>query len=128
MLTDKAIPLYRHISHACEASLGPELAANEMLKPGWENNRYVKEFLTRNTPGRKPAQGPLLLISGEADPEVPAASTATTVARLCKQKDRVLFIKYPDLNASAVIGASVSEQISWIRSRFAGDPAPSNCP
>jgi len=39
----------------------------------------------------------------------------------------VLFIKYPDLNASAVIGASVSEQISWIRSRFAGDPAPSNC-
>ncbi len=52
MLTDKAIPLYRHISHACEASLGPELAANEMLKPGWENNRYVKEFLTRNTPGR----------------------------------------------------------------------------
>jgi len=64
------------------------------------------------------------LISGEADPEVPAASTATTVARLCKQKDRVLFIKYPDLNASAVIGASVSEQISWIRSRFAGDPAP----
>ena len=128
MLTDKAIPLYRHISHACEASLGPELAANEMLKPGWENNRYVKEFLTRNTPGRKPAQGPLLLISGEADPEVPAASTATTVAQLCKQKDRVLFIKYPDLNASAVIGASVSEQISWIRSRFAGDPAPSNCP
>ena len=91
MLTDKAIPLYRHISHACEASLGPELAANEMLKPGWENNRYVKEFLTRNTPGRKPAQGPLLLISGEADPEVPAASTATTVARLCKQKEITCF-------------------------------------
>jgi pimeloyl-ACP methyl ester carboxylesterase len=128
MLTEKAIPLYQHISHACEASLGPEFAADEMLKPGWENNQYVKEFFTRNTPGRKPANGPLLLISGEADPEVPSALTATAVARLCKQKDRVLFVEYPGVNASAVIGDSVSEQISWIRARFAGLPAPSNCP
>ena len=128
MLADKAIPLYQHIAHACEASLGQELAANEMLKPGWENNAYVKEFFARNTPGRKPVRGPLLLISGEADPEAPSAFTDTIVARLCKQKDRVLFIKYPGLKASAVIGESVSEQISWIRARFAGLPAPSNCP
>jgi pimeloyl-ACP methyl ester carboxylesterase len=128
MLTEKAIPLYQHISHACEASLGPELAADEMLKPGWENNRYVKEFFNRNTPGRKPVHGPLLLISGEADPEVPSALTATVAARLCKQKVRVLFVKYPGLDASAVLKESVSEQISWIRARFAGLSAPSNCP
>ena len=128
MLIDKAIPLYQHISHACEASLGPELAADEMLKPGWENNRYVKEFFIRNTPGRKPIHGPLLLISGETDPEVPSVLTATVVARLCRQKDRVLFIKYPGLDASAVIGGSVNEQISWMRARFAGLPSPSNCP
>ena len=128
MLTDKAIPLYQRISHACEASLRPELAANEMLKPGWENNRYVKEFFARNTPGRKPVHGPLLLISGGADPEIPSALIATAVAQLCRQKDRALLIKYPGLNASAVIGDSVSEQISWIRARFAGHPAPSNCP
>ena len=128
MLTDKAIPLYQHIRNACEASSGPELAANEMLKPGWEDNRYVKEFFTRNTPGRKPVHGPLLLISGEVDPEVPSALTATVVARLCKEKDQVLFVRYPGLSARAVIGESVSEQISWIRARFAGLPAPSNCP
>ena len=128
MLTDKAIPLYQHIAHACEASFGAELAGDEMLKPGWENNPYVKEFFARNTPGRKPVHGPLLLISGDADPEGPPALTDTVVARLCKQKDRVLFIKYPGLKASAVIGESVSEQISWIRARFLGLPAPSNCP
>jgi hypothetical protein len=128
MLSDKAIPLYQHISHACEVSLGPNLAANEMLKPNWENNRYVKEFFSRNTPGRKPVHGPLLLISGEADPEMPSTLTAAAVAQLCKQKDRVLFVKYPGLNSSAVIGDSISEQISWIRARFADHPAPSNCP
>jgi hypothetical protein len=128
MLTDKAIPLYQHISHACEASFGPDLAADEMLKPGWQNNPYVKEFFARNTPGRKRVHGPLLLISSEADPEAPSALADTVVARLCKQNDRVLFIKYPGLKASAVIGESVSEQISWIRARFADLPAPSNCP
>jgi len=128
MLTDKAIPLYQHIGQACEASAGPDLEAREMLKPGWENNRYVKEFFTRNAPGRKPMKGPLLLIGGESDPETPSAIPATAVAQLCKQKDRALFVKYPGLNASAVIGDSVSEQISWIRARFAGHPAPSNCP
>ena len=128
MVTDKAIPLYQQIAHACEARLGPELAANEMLKPGWENNQYVKEFFARNTPGRKPVHGPLLLISGEADPEVPSALTDTVVGRLCKQKDRVLFIEYPGLNTSAIMRESVSEQISWIQARFAGLPAPSNCP
>ncbi len=128
MLTEKAIPLYQYISHACEASLGPAPAADEMLKPGWENNRYVKEFFARNRPGLKPAHGPLLLISGEADAGVPSALTATAVAQFCKQKDRVLFVKYPGLNASAVLGNSVSEQVSWIRARFGGLPAPGNCP
>jgi pimeloyl-ACP methyl ester carboxylesterase len=128
MLTDKAVPLYQHIRHACEASSGPELAANEMLKPGWENNRYVKEFFVRNMLGRRPAHGPLLLISGEANAGVPSALTATAVSQLCKQKDRVLFFTYPGLNASTVLGNSVSEQVSWIRARFSGLPAPSNCP
>src|SRR5258708_37013404 len=99
-----------------------------MFERGWENYPSGKEFFCRKAPGRKPARGPLLVISGEGDPEAQSALTETVVARLCKQKDRVLFIKYPDLKARAVIGESVSEQISWIRARFAGLPVPSSCP
>jgi hypothetical protein len=128
MLTEKAIPLYQYIGHACETRLGPEPAAREMLVPDWQSNRFVKEFFRRNRPGLRPAYGPLLLISGEADADVPSALAATAVAQLCKQRDRVLFVTYPGLNASAVLGNSVSEQISWIRGRFAGLPAPGNCP
>jgi pimeloyl-ACP methyl ester carboxylesterase len=128
ILTDKAIPLYQYISHACEARLGPEVVPNEMLKPGWENNSFVKKFWERNRLGGKPAYGPLLVIGGEADTAVPAAITARAVGQLCEQKDRVLFVKYPGLNASGVLGNSVSEQISWIRARFAGLAAPGNCP
>ncbi|MGC2766681.1 MAG: lipase family protein [Candidatus Acidiferrum sp.] len=128
MLTDKAIQLLEHLSHSCEVRSGPQLHADEMLKRGWENNRYVKEFFNRNRLVGKPARGPLLVIGGESDSVVPLALTAKVVSRLCEQKDRVAFVKYPGVNSSAVLGNSVSEQTSWIRARFAGLPAPSNCP
>ena len=128
MLTGKAMRLYEYVSQSCEARSGPELRAGEVLKLGWQNNRYVKDFFTRNTLGRRPAHGPLLVISSEGDSVVPVDLTAKAVTRLCEQKDRVLFVKYPGLNSSAALGNSVSEQASWIRARFAGLPAPGNCP
>lgn len=126
MLTEKAYRLYQSIGHSCE--IRPEPAAQGVLKPGWENVAYVKEFFARNALGRTPARGPLLVISGENDPGVPLPLAANAIARLCEQKDRVYFVKFRGPNASAVLGNSVSEQVSWIRARFSGLLAPSNCP
>jgi len=128
ILAEKAIPLYQYIRFSCEPGSGPRVPANEMLKPGWENNLNIKKFWERNRLGGRPALSPLLVISGEADTAVPAALTARAVGQLCAQKDRVLFVRYPGLNESAVLGNSVSEQLSWIKARFSGLPAPSNCP
>jgi alpha-beta hydrolase superfamily lysophospholipase len=128
MLADKAISRFQLIRQRCDVRTGEQLAANELLKPGWENNRYVKDFFARNAPGGRAARGPLLLISGDADVEVPPSLTALAVTRLCAQNDRVLSILYPGLNASAVIVNSANEQFSWLRARFANLPAPGNCP
>ena len=127
MLSDKGMTLYKNLSENCEAISGQVLNSNEPLKPGWQNNLYIREFFSRNALGRKPAFSPLLLISGETDGEVPSSLTTAIVGRLCQQKDRVLFVNYPGLNASVVLGNSVGEQVSWIRARFSGQPAPSNC-
>jgi hypothetical protein len=127
MLKVSALPAYQRVTQTCGGETKPEFT-NEMLKPGWENNRFVKEFFTRNTPGQKRARGPLLVISGEVDPAIPSDMSGQTVARMCKRGDRVLFLKYPDVDASGVMGASVADQISWIKARFAGYVAPSNCP
>ena len=128
MLADNAIPMYHYVGHACDVSSIPQPSANEMLKPGWESDRYVNDFFIRNSLGARPARGPLIVISGDADAEVPFALTSAAVARLCGQKDHVLSIHYPGLNASAIIGNSANEQFSWLRARFAGLPAPGNCP
>jgi hypothetical protein len=125
MLKDTALPAYRRVAETCGGETEPE--SQDVLKTGWENNRFVKEFFSRNTPGPKPSHGPLLVISGEADPAAPAEMTGKTVARMCNHGSRILFLKYPDLDASGVMGASVADQISWIKARFAGYVAPGNC-
>jgi hypothetical protein len=126
MLQNKAIGAYQHVAQTCGEEIEPEFNSG-MVRPGWENNRFVKEFFNRNTPGQKPAHAPLLVISGEANNTVPAEMSGKTVSRMCKQGGRVLFLRYPDVDASAVMGASVGDQLSWIKARFAGDAAPSNC-
>jgi hypothetical protein len=126
MLKDGALPAYQRVAQTCGGETEPEFT-NGMLKAGWENNRFVKEFFSRNSPGQKPAHSPLLVISGEADLAIPPEMSGKTVARMCKQESRILFLKYPNLDASGVMGASVADQISWIKARFAGYAAPSNC-
>lgn len=126
MLQDKALAAYQHLGQTCGGETEPEVTS-AMLKPGWANNQFVKDFFSRNTPGQKHAHSPLLVISGEAGLAIPAETSGPTVARMCKQGDRILFLKYPDVDASGVMGASVADQISWIKARFAGYAAPGNC-
>jgi hypothetical protein len=109
------------------AFIGAALGVLYFMNLASENNPYVKGFFSRKALGRKPAFSPLLLISGETDGDVPSSLTAAIVSRLCQQKDHVLLINYPGLNASSVLGNSVGEQLSWIRARFSSRPAPSNC-
>jgi len=126
ILKDAALPAYEHVAESCGGETEPEFT-KDMLKPGWENKLLVKEFFDRNAPGQKRAHGPLLVISGETDPTLPVDMTERSVARMCKQASRILFLKYPVLDASGVMGASIADQISWIKARFAGYVAPGNC-
>jgi pimeloyl-ACP methyl ester carboxylesterase len=125
MLKDEAIRQYQRAAPVC-GGMGPEFTS-EMLKAGWENTRFVKEFFASNTSGQEAAHGPLLVISGKIDPVIPADMTANTVARMCKHGGRVLFLKYPGVDTSGVMAASAADQISWIKARFAGRAAPGNC-
>jgi len=128
MLTERALARYPSIERACsEADTETKLSASEMLKPNWDNNRFVKQHLNRNRPGQRPAYGPLLVIASEADPAMPISKTARVIARMCEQGDRVQFEKYADPDPGSVIGESVRDQINWIQARFAGRPASSNC-
>ena len=128
MLTQKAFALYRQLEKACSvASRDWDTAAAQMLKPGWQGNRFVEQFFARNAIGQQPAYGPLLLVSSDADPVARMGMTARAVARLCKQPNAVQFHEYQSSEFAGVLGDSVRDQLTWIQARFAGRPAPSNC-
>ena len=105
----------------------PELTAGPMLKPDWEENGFVRQFLARNTIGRKPAYRPLLLIGSDSDPAISSGVTARIVARMCSQGDVVLFHQYRNSDSASLLGDSVRDQLTWIQARFVGRPASSNC-
>ena len=129
ILTKEALAPYRQIESDCAATVsGAVVPANQVLRPGWENNHFVRQFFERNTLGHKPAYGPLLIISSYADPAVKMGMTLRAVTRMCKQHDTVRFHEYQGSDFAAVLGDSVRDQLSWIQARFAGRRASGNCP
>lgn len=128
ILTDKAFVLYPRVEQGCGDPGGEsKLTPAEMLKPTWATNKIVRQYFSRNIPGQKPAQGPLLVLSSELDPTLPIGETAQMIGRMCKQGDRVEFDRYPQSEPGRVFGDSVRDQIAWIQARFAGRPAAFNC-
>jgi hypothetical protein len=129
ILTDKALRLYPRVEQSCaDPRADARLSPAEILKLNWQHNHFVTEFLSRNTLGTKPAQGPVLVIRSQFNSTVLMERTAKVIARMCRQKDTVDFERYPQSDSGSVFGDSVRDQIAWIQARFAGRPATSNCP
>jgi hypothetical protein len=104
------------------------LPISEIAKQGWNKNKFVQDFFGRNSLGRSPAYGPLLVIADDADRAVPPAMTAQVIARMCKRGDHVQVNRFSGSEPGRAIGGTVRDQIAWIEARFAMRPAPSNCP
>jgi pimeloyl-ACP methyl ester carboxylesterase len=129
MLTEKDLALYREIDHTCwDAEASAEPSPAETVKLGWTDNPFVRQYFARNNLGQARSHAPILLISSDADPALPATTTAQTVAAICKQGDAIQWQRYPSSEPGSVMGDSVREQMFWIEARFAGRSTPTTCP
>lgn len=129
MLSGKALALYHHLAQTCwDAGTTAELSPAETVKPGWDDNQFVRQYFVRNSLAQTRAHGPMMVISGDADQAIPAMMTAQEIARMCKQGDLIQWQRYPSLDPGRVMGDSVRDQIAWIEARFAGRTTTANCP
>jgi acetyl esterase/lipase len=101
--------------------------AGTLLRPGWEKSVWIHRFFEGNAVGNAPVGGPLFVITGEADQTVPIEGVRAAVKQLCAAKQLVTFRSYPGLDHDPAMQNSTPDQLEWIRSRFAGKPATSNC-
>jgi len=128
MLSGKALALYHQLAQTCwAAGATAELSPAETVKPGWDDNQFVRQYFVRNSLAQTGARGPMMVISGDADPAIPAMMTAQAIARMCKQGDLIQWQRYPGLDPGRVLGDSVRDQMAWIEALFAGRTT-ANCP
>jgi pimeloyl-ACP methyl ester carboxylesterase len=86
----------------------------------------LSELLGRvGDPDREPTVGPLLVVQGETDHDIPAAITAELVVRLRELGVDVTERVYPGLDHDRVLGPSVCETLTWMAEH--GGPAPTDC-
>lgn len=123
VLTERGMALYHAIEQTCsDMGLVSEPAVTESVKPSWDQNKLLLQYLDRSTPTVSPTYGPVLMISSDHAP-----STADAIARMCRLGDQVQWLQYSDLDPGRVIGESVRDQIAWIEARFAGRRAAGTC-
>lgn len=73
------------------------------------------------------AQGPLLVVQGEADDSVLPPLTAHLVDQLCTTGRAVTYRTYPGAGHDEVMAASASDASAWLSARFAGTLPPTTC-
>ena len=100
----------------------------KVLKEGWDRTPAAERFFKTDELGSAPIGGPMLVIAGEADQTVPIASLMGSVRKVCARHSEVTFRSYPGLDHDPTMQKSTPDQLAWIRERFEGKPAGSNCP
>ena len=96
---------------------------------------YVKDpvpaifytLATENTPGSKRIQMPIIMAQGMKDTTIIPQLTLAFDKQLCQMGNTVDFHIYPNDTHPGVVVASRDTVQSWIKDRFNGNPAPTNC-
>ena len=65
-------------------------------------------------PERHGVDGPVLVIQGATDQDVPAAITRNMVAKLRERGDALDYREYPDRNHDEVLGPSICDQLAFL--------------
>jgi hypothetical protein len=98
-----------------------------LFKRDWRTSWPLKQFASRNSPGNQLGAGPVFLGQGLADETIPPQLTAQMGIRLCQLSTPVDSRTYPGINHIELPLAADRDVLAWIRDRFDGKPAPSNC-
>ena len=98
------------------------LAGIQLLNDDWRSNTYLQQYIQLTLNGGKEIGGPLLVIQGEADPNMNVTTTTSAVNKLVQAfpDAQVEYVTLPGITHTPSLFASQRLWLDWIASRFAG--------
>jgi pimeloyl-ACP methyl ester carboxylesterase len=102
--------------------------ANDVKPSSPQDVVALKDALRRVALPQRPLDKPMLVINGEDDTVVLPDWIRFAVSGSCALGGQIEHVQLPDTTHTAVVWKSTELTQHWIADRFAGLPAPSNCP
>ena len=101
------------------------LMNQDLLKPGWRQNQQLERYQQLISNGGKSICGPLLVIQGEADPQINYAVTTDAVNKTAQAfpSAHIEYVSIPNVSHDPALPASQWLWIDWIADRFASREA-----
>lgn len=130
-LTAAGLRLYSLVSkmQGCNSVVSESFYNPELYQPAWYDNIYARKFFNLTANGGQPIGGPMLVLQGEADPEILPPITNQAVNLTCGNhpKSQLQYLTYPGVTHVPVMYASQRTWLDWIADRFAGKSVPEGC-
>ncbi|MFT3733287.1 MAG: alpha/beta fold hydrolase [Hyphomicrobium sp.] len=137
IVVPKAIPDVDRLADICIESIidirprqliGKYLSQEFLKVPDPTAKEPWKDLLAQNTIGTLPREIPVLMAQGTADNVVDPPVTASYVKRLCAAGSTVETLLFDGVGHGMISRDAAKPSVDWISHRFAGNPAPTNCP
>ena len=104
------------------------LTADEMVVGGTLPDSFIAK-VARSNPAQQSGNAPVFLVQGTADQTIPLEITQLLQQEECGVNTvATQLTTYPDQDHDPVLYASQADVVGYVTARFAGQPAPSNCP
>lgn len=127
LLTGEGMRIVEGLRDECPDALPAPTVDPFRVDPATRSDWQAK--LEENSPGHHPANAPVLVLAAEGDEQVPPATIAPGVDRLCAAGSVVELRWVPGDHAATITSAEgASLAFSWLQARFAGSAVTSSCP
>jgi pimeloyl-ACP methyl ester carboxylesterase len=104
------------------------LTAEEMVAGGVLPDSFIAKVV-RSNPAQRAANAPVFLVQGGADQTIPLELTQLLQQQECAVNRVATNLSvYPGQDHDPVLYAAQADVLRYLTARFAGQPAPSNCP
>jgi pimeloyl-ACP methyl ester carboxylesterase len=102
--------------------------ANDVKPDTPQDVATLRDALRRVALPQRPLDKPMLVINGEHDAVVLPDWIQSAVARSCALGGQIEYLQIPNAGHEDLLAKVTHTVGRWIADRFAGKPAPSNCP